>query len=68
MVLGEGRGHNWWCIVFPPICLTAAQAEQVQSVMGGEDFALVTEAEGYELRFRLVELWGELMNLLAATR
>ena len=68
VVLGEGRGHNWWCIVFPPICLTAAQAEQVQSVMGGEDFALVTEAEGYELRFRLVELWGELMNLLAAAR
>ena len=36
--------------------------------MGGEDFALVTEAEGYALRFRLVELWGELMNKLEIAR
>lgn len=64
VVLGAGRGHNWWCIVFPPLCLSAAEAEQVQSVMSEDDFALVTESEGYELRFRLVELWGELTAAL----
>ena len=64
VVLGEGAGHNWWCVVFPPLCLTAADAERVQSVMNEDDFALVSEAEGYELRFRLVELWGELIQLL----
>ena len=64
VVLGAGRGHNWWCIVFPPLCLPAAEAEQVQSVMSEDDFALVTESEGYELRFRLVELWGELTAAL----
>ncbi|MEA5152291.1 MAG: stage II sporulation protein R [Oscillospiraceae bacterium] len=64
VVLGAGRGNNWWCIVFPPLCLSAAEAEQVQSVMSEDDFALVTESEGYELRFRLVELWGELTAAL----
>ena len=64
VVLGAGRGHNWWCIVFPPLCLSAAEAEQVQSVMSEDDFALVSESEGYELRFRLVELWGELTAAL----
>ena len=24
VVLGEGQGHNWWCVVFPPVCLSAA--------------------------------------------
>lgn len=24
VILGEGEGHNWWCVVFPPLCLTAA--------------------------------------------
>lgn len=65
VVLGEGKGHNWWCIVFPPLCLSAAQAEQVQSVMSQEDFELITEEEGYALKFRIVELWGELTAMLS---
>lgn len=64
IVLGEGQGHNWWCIVFPPLCLEAAQAQQVESVMAKEDYAIVSDSEGYELRFKLVELWGELVDKL----
>ena len=64
VVLGEGQGHNWWCVVFPPLCLTAAQAEQLQQVMNEDEVKLITEAEGYELRFKIVELWGELMQRL----
>ena len=60
VVLGEGRGRNWWCIVFPPVCLSAVQREALQPVMNPEDYALITHAEGWEIRFRLVELWGEL--------
>ena len=26
--LGEASGHNWWCVVFPPLCIDAAQAPQ----------------------------------------
>lgn len=63
VVLGEGEGHNWWCVVFPPLCLSAADAGRVQSVMKPDDFALIIEEDGYELRFRIVELWGELQRL-----
>lgn len=65
VILGEGEGKNWWCVVFPPLCLSAAEREEVQSVLNGEDLAIVTEEEGYVLRFRLVELWGELLNALS---
>lgn len=68
VVLGAGEGHNWWCVVFPPLCLSAAEGERLQSVMGQEDFALVTEAEGYELRFKTVELWGEIVNMIEKFR
>ena len=64
VILGEGRGHNWWCIVFPPVCLSAAQAETVEEQLGEEDFRLISEEEGYELRFRALELWGELVEKL----
>lgn len=65
VVLGEGRGRNWWCIVFPPLCVSAAQGERLREVMDPEDVKLLCEEEGYELRFKLVELWGELKNRLA---
>lgn len=68
VVLGAGEGHNWWCVVFPPLCLSAAEGERLQSVMGQEDFALVTEAQGYELRFKAVELWGEIVNMIENVR
>lgn len=64
IVLGEGLGHNWWCIVFPPVCLSAVQSEAVAETMAEEDFRLITESEGYEFRFRLIELWGELCEKL----
>ena len=65
VVLGQGEGHNWWCIVFPPLCVSAAQAEeQLRETMGSGELRIIRDGEGYELRFRLVELWGELQNLL----
>lgn len=64
VILGEGQGHNWWCIVFPPVCLSAAQADTVEQQLGEEDFRLISEEEGYELRFKALELWGELLEKL----
>ena len=65
VVLGEGKGHNWWCVVFPPVCLAAVQREALRPAMSNADYALLTEQEGWELRFRSVELWGELTARLA---
>ena len=65
VVLGEGKGHNWWCVVFPPVCLAAVQREAVRPVMNPEDYALITREDGWQLRFRLVELWGELLTRLS---
>lgn len=64
VVLGAGEGHNWWCVVFPPLCLEAVEAEPLQSAMSPEDYAIVSGKKGYALRFWLVDLWGELMNRL----
>ncbi len=65
VVLGEGKGHNWWCVVFPPVCLSAAEKEAMQPVMNPADYALITRADGWEIRFRVVELWGELFNIFS---
>ena len=64
VTLGEGAGRNWWCVVFPTLCLEAVETEDLQSALDGEDYALVADGSGYAIRFWLVDAWGELMNLL----
>ena len=64
VVLGEGAGHNWWCVIFPTLCLEAAETDALQEALCEEDYALVTGEGDRELRFWLVELWGELRNAL----
>ena len=66
VVLGDGMGHNWWCVVFPPLCAGGALDTDVQAAaLSGDDIALITEdGDGYVLKFRILELWGELVEKL----
>lgn len=66
VVIGEGEGHNWWCVVFPSLCLPTT-AEAFQEVASGAGFsepltgALTGEKE-YELRFFLLDWLGRLRS------
>jgi len=63
VTLGEGQGRNWWCVVYPPLCITAATASrEAMETLAGDTAAIITEQEGYVYKFRLLELWGQLME------
>ncbi len=66
IVIGEGEGHNWWCVTFPSLCIPATSGEFVetaaqaglpehltQSLAGGED---------YEIHFFLMDMIGKIEN------
>lgn len=62
IIIGAGEGHNWWCVLFPDL----SAGEDAAAVMAEEDAGLVTQAdEGYELRFRCLELWGAFREWLS---
>lgn len=65
VILGEGKGHNWWCVVFPPLCISAAEREKALDAMSEDDRAILTETDGYIVKFRVLELWGELAEKLS---
>ena len=66
VVIGEGEGHNWWCVMFPPLCISAASEDEAQlsEVLTPEQMELV-ETDGYEVRFKCVELYEEFMKYLS---
>ena len=68
IVIGEGRGRNWWCVVFPPLCTAAATDLEETAVSFGleqDDVELMdAEEPAYVLRFRSLELWDMLRRWL----
>ncbi len=65
VTLGSGEGHNWWCVIFPPLCLTSAETEAAFEQLDDSTVQLISdEGSGVVFKFRLLELWGELMALL----
>ena len=68
LVIGEGAGQNWWCVVYPPLCTAAATdlpQTAVSAGLTGDDVSLITEENtGYVLKFRSVELWEQLRQWL----
>ncbi len=68
VVIGEGAGRNWWCVVFPPLCAAAAAEVPEAALAAGlspAQVGLITEEDqGYVLKSKLVEFWKTLENTL----
>ena len=65
VTIGAGEGRNWWCVVFPPLCLASVAEESVETAAEGilseDQVVLITGRDGgYVLKFRLIEWWQEL--------
>ena len=68
ITLGSGDGQNWWCVLFPPLCLleeTTLTSEELTEIADGEDLTCFTEgdvlitdtdAHWLQLRWKLLEL------------
>lgn len=66
--IGGASGQNWWCVVFPPLCAELSVGDEDESavfaLLEDEEVKLITEEDGYVVRFRAMELLGKLKNIL----
>ena len=63
ITIGEGAGKNWWCVVFPSLCLPAT-SDGFSEVAAGAGFpesltAALEGKAGYEIHFYLLDLLGK---------
>ena len=68
VIIGEGEGQNWWCVLFPPICSSYAsewdEEEYVSVGLSGEQYDLITGAGGeYKVKFKLLEIAAEAFGI-----
>ena len=66
VVIGEGEGRNWWCVIYPPLCAGVCEEELADIAkefsLSEEEISLICEEEGYIIRFKLADLWGKLLH------
>lgn len=68
IVVGEGKGENWWCVAFPPLCLGSVSETVDEAAAAGnftpEQVSLITgESGGYVVKFKAMELWEQFKKM-----
>lgn len=73
--LGDAEGHNWWCVMFPPICysmeeetLPEEMEQALEETLEEDTNGLIHYEEadtGVQIRFKIVELWNRLEQWIA---
>lgn len=68
VIIGDGAGQNWWCVLFPPMCLSAASAPNEDACIAvgltTDQYNVITETENpvYTARFRILEVIEEALR------
>ena len=59
ITIGRGSGQNWWCVMYPPMCLDASLGEE--TTYSTEEKKLIT-GDKYRVKFKLLEVTSELFK------
>lgn len=74
ITLGNGKGHNWWCVLYPSLCFTnestASFPEEAQTklqqTLSKEDYETINQGVTY--RFRIAEIVGSLYEAITSAK
>ena len=66
VVIGEGEGHNWWCVLFPPLCTSVGERKEdfIAAGFTGDQYRLIDGNSGgkYKVRFRILEILADVFG------
>jgi stage II sporulation protein R len=66
ILIGEAAGQNWWCVLFPPLCLSAATDADAFASVGITDnqYQIITDSEStkYKIRFKILESFSNAVS------
>ena len=76
IIIGEGKGKNWWCVMFPPLCFVDEQNnvidketdEKLKSVLTKDEYELIVEKDNkkvndLQIKFKIVEVFQKILDL-----
>ena len=61
LTIGEGRGANWWCVMYPTLCVGAACEDKMEAQLDEGEYRVVT-SDQLDFRFKVVEYFEDFLN------
>ena len=63
VTIGSAAWHNWWCVIFPPMCLPAAEEpKELSDVLNAKQLQIVEGTGGFEYKFKTLEWYEQIKN------
>lgn len=63
VMIGAAAGHNWWCVIFPPMCLPAAEEpKELSDVLNAKQLNIVEGTGGFEVKFKTLEWYEQIKS------
>ena len=69
IIIGEGKGQNWWCVLFPPMCTSLAiepekNGDYTSVGLSKDQYNMITGASGeYKVKFKLLEIASSALGI-----
>ncbi|MBQ8304386.1 MAG: stage II sporulation protein R [Clostridia bacterium] len=57
--IGEAKGKNWWCVMYPSLCIASSGAE-ITDVVSEDSAEIANNPQNYVMRFKIVEIYEKL--------
>ena len=58
--LGEGVGKNWWCVIFPGVCVPTEKGASLKDSVGEKSAKIAENPKPYKMRFKSVEIYEKI--------
>lgn len=66
ITIGDGNGHNWWCMLYPKLCfspvkegkITDKERQKLKNVLTDDEYAMITK-NGADLKLKIVEIFSD---------
>ncbi len=66
VTIGEAAGHNWWCVMYPPLCVPAAggviSVDDYDEYFTDGEMDILKNCSRYKVKFRCVEMFNKLLS------
>lgn len=59
--IGEGKGHNWWCVIFPSVCVPVGNDADFETTVGKDGVKIIYGADKYFVKFKIIEIYERLI-------
>ena len=70
VTIGEGQGHNWWCVMYPNLCFSGSMyqvdeensQEKLKAVLTTEEYKMIMESKDYKVRFQILTFLNDIIE------